>query len=196
MKHPKHPAHLAVGARIVLRQPRWSDADELLALTRRSRKLHAPWMSPLRTAAELDDYLARNRSDDFEALLACDRLSGEILGALTLSQIFRRGFQSAYLGYWVGAGHARQGTMTEAMRLLLDYTFRKLKLHRVEANIQPANTASLRLVARCGFHKEGFSPRYLKVSGRYRDHERWAITREDWRAAKAAKAQARAGTVR
>jgi ribosomal-protein-alanine N-acetyltransferase len=69
--------------------------------------------------------------------------------------------------------------MTAAMILLLRHAFRSLKLHRLEANIQPGNTASVALVKRCGFRKEGFSPRYLKVGGRWRDHERWAITRED-----------------
>jgi ribosomal-protein-alanine N-acetyltransferase len=79
-----------------------------------------------------------------------------------LSQIFRAGFQNAYLGYYVSAQSAGQGHMTEALQLLLRYAFKDLKLHRLEANIQPGNIASIALVKRAGFILEGYSPRYLK----------------------------------
>jgi ribosomal-protein-alanine N-acetyltransferase len=68
------------------------------------------------------------------------------------------------------------------MPLVLRHIFIILKLHRVEANIQPGNAASLALVARAGFSREGYSRRYLKVGGRWRDHERWALLVEDWKA--------------
>jgi [ribosomal protein S5]-alanine N-acetyltransferase len=55
-----------------------------------------------------------------------------------------------------------------------------MKLHRLEANIQPSNTRSIRLVKRLGFRREGHSPRYLKVAGRWRDHQRWAMVSENW----------------
>jgi ribosomal-protein-alanine N-acetyltransferase len=71
--------------------------------------------------------------------------------------------------------------MTEAVGLMLQYAFGHLKLHRIEANIQPENVASLKLVKRVGFVLEGYSRRYLKISGRWRDHERWAILAEDWK---------------
>jgi ribosomal-protein-alanine N-acetyltransferase len=103
-----------------------------------------------------------------------------ILGAVELSQIARGGFQSAYLGYHLGAPFAGQGYMTEALRLTMRHAFRVLKLHRMEANIQPSNRASIVLVKRLGFRREGYSRRYLKVAGRWRDHERWAILKEDW----------------
>ena len=68
--------------------------------------------------------------------------------------------------------------MTEALLSAIDYCFLDLKLHRLEANIQPNNERSIRLVTRCGFKKEGFSPKYLKIGGLWRDHERWAILSE------------------
>jgi ribosomal-protein-alanine N-acetyltransferase len=70
--------------------------------------------------------------------------------------------------------------MTEALDLALRHAFRTLKLHRIEANIQPENAASIALVRKLAFRLEGFSPRYLKIGGRWRDHERWAILREEW----------------
>ena len=103
------------------------------------------------------------------------------MGTMNLSQIFHGGFRSAYLGYYVGARYANRGYMTEALQMTLKYAFEDLKLHRLEANIQPQNIASIALVRRAGFVKEGFSRRYLKIGGRWRDHERWAILAEDWR---------------
>jgi ribosomal-protein-alanine N-acetyltransferase len=70
---------------------------------------------------------------------------------------------------------ARTGLMTEALRAAVAYAFSELGLHRVEANIQPGNTASTALVRRLGFKQEGLSPRYLRINGEWRDHERWAL---------------------
>lgn len=97
-----------------------------------------------------------------------------------MSQIARGNLQSAYLGFRIGAAHAGRGYMTEALPQVLRHAFDKLRLHRLEANIQPGNEASIALVRRAGFTREGFSGRYLKINGRWRDHERWAILREDW----------------
>jgi ribosomal-protein-alanine N-acetyltransferase len=106
---------------------------------------------------------------------------GARLGHVEISQIARGNFQSAYLGYAIGAEHRGQGYMTEALQLALRYAFRSLRLHRVEANVEPGNEASLALVRGAGFTREGFSRRYLKIRGRWRDHERWALLAEDWR---------------
>jgi ribosomal-protein-alanine N-acetyltransferase len=85
------------------------------------------------------------------------------------------------VGYQIGEQFSAQRYMTEALQLVLRYAFVSLKLHRLEANIQPENVASLALVKRAGFVREGYSRRYLKICGRWRDHERWAILVEDWR---------------
>lgn len=138
-------------------------------------------MSPPGDADAWAGYLGRCAGDDYEGLLVCLRESGAIVGAANLSQIFRGNFGNAYLGYQLGARYAGRGLMTEALHLVLDHAFLSLRLHRIEANIQPGNAASIALVRRVGFRLEGFSPRYLKIGGRWRDHERWAILREEWR---------------
>jgi ribosomal-protein-alanine N-acetyltransferase len=114
------------------------------------------------------------------------RSDGAIVGGIELSRIARGNFRSAYLGYQIGGPHARQGLMTEALRIAVTDAFGRLKLHRLEANIQPGNVASIRLVRRLGFTREGFSRAYLKIGGRWRDHERWAILKPHWRPSRAA----------
>jgi len=100
----------------------------------------------------------------------------------TISQIVRGAFQSAYLGYYAHEAHARQGFMREAIEQVLDHSFSALGLHRVEANIQPGNAPSIALARGAGFRLEGFSPRYLLIGGQWRDHERYAITADEWAA--------------
>jgi len=90
-------------------------------------------------------------------------------------------FRSGYLGYYIGAPHAGQRYMTEALQLMLRTAFRTLGLHRVGANVQPGDRASIALVERAGFRREGYSRRYLKIARRWRDHERWALLAEEWR---------------
>ena len=109
------------------------------------------------------------------AFLVCDYSSGKIVGVVNLTNIVLGLFRSGYLGYYVFAGFENQGFMHRGLRAVVRHAFAKLKLHRLEANIQPTNVASIALVKRCGFHQEGYSPRYLKIAGRWRDHERWAI---------------------
>jgi ribosomal-protein-alanine N-acetyltransferase len=150
---------------------------------RASRALHRPWMASPETMDAWEQQMRRAEADDHEFLLACLRDGGAIVGSFDLSQIFRGGFQNAYLGFRAGAPYAGQGLMTEGLRLTLRHAFTALRLHRVEANVQPGNARSKALVQRCGFRLEGFSPRYLKIGGRWRDHERYAITVEDWRGA-------------
>jgi ribosomal-protein-alanine N-acetyltransferase len=93
------------------------------------------------------------------------------------------GFLSGYLGYFAFKGHEGQGLMKHALKLVTKHAFGQLRLHRLEANIQPGNVASIGLVTACGFRQEGFSPSYLKVAGRWRDHERWALVKGENNAA-------------
>lgn len=175
---------LKKGKVVYLRTPRLEDRDEFIDLNRASidfyRGLTPSYVRPEHFAT----YLERCRQDDFQGFLICRTQDDAIVGSINLSQIFRGGFNSAYLGYQIGAPFAGCGFMTEAIQLVLNYAFNDLKLHRIEANIQPHNAASKALVRRAGFRNEGYSRRYLKIGGRWRDHENWAILAEDWRALK------------
>ena len=182
-------AAVAVGPRVMLRLPRATDGPELTRANRASARLHRGLMRPPRSAPEFARYLARARQPNAVCLLVCRRGDGAIGGVINISEIVRGAFQSAYLGYYAVARFAGQGLMTEALQLVLGYAFRWLRLHRVEANIQPGNTPSIRLVRRAGFRRDGYSPRYLKIAGRWRDHERWALLREAWRPARPSTAE-------
>jgi ribosomal-protein-alanine N-acetyltransferase len=167
--------------RVVLRPPTMADQDEFIARMRASRSVHRPWIYMPETPERYVAYLARVDDPRAALYLACRKQDGAIVGFLNISEIVRGSFKCAFLGYGGVAEFAGNGYMTEAMRLLLRDAFTRLELHRLEANIQPGNTRSIALARRCGFELEGFSPRYLKVGGRWRDHERWAIRSETWR---------------
>jgi len=167
--------------RVYLRAPERSDRAEFISLMRASRAFHRPWASAPTDDEAFDAYLVDSRRPDFQAMLVCRREDRAILGFFNLSHITRGSLQSAYLGYAVGGTFARQGYMREGIELVLRDAFLSLRLHRIEANIQPGNQASIALARGAGFSREGFSPRYLKIGGRWRDHERWAILAEDWR---------------
>jgi ribosomal-protein-alanine N-acetyltransferase len=168
------------GGRVLLRAPTPADRSEFLARVRESRTLHRPWVHPPATAAAYRRWLARGHG--FLPLLVCRRSDGAIVGVVSLSGILLGNFKNAYLGYWAFRPFEGQGYMGDALRATVRLAFRRLGLHRLEANVQPGNEASLRLVRRCGFRREGFSPRYLLVGGRWRDHERWAIRADEARA--------------
>ena len=157
------------------------DRDEFLTLVRESRELHRPWAYPPDRNEQFDDLVARSRRDDVVTLLGCRLEDQAIFGVFTISQIVRGSFQSAYLGYYGHARYARRGYMREALKIVLDHAFGPMGLHRIEANIQPGNAPSTALALGAGFRLEGFSPRYLLIGGRWRDHERYAITVEEWR---------------
>jgi ribosomal-protein-alanine N-acetyltransferase len=169
------------GARVYLRSPAHADQDEFLSLMRASRSFHRPWASAPTDAERFHAYLTDAKRPDFEAMLLCRSEDHAILGFFNISQIVRRSLQSAYLGYAVGKPFAGHGYMRDGMELVLRRAFMTLRLHRIEANIQPGNRASIALARGAGFRREGFSPRYLKIGGRWRDHERWAILADEWR---------------
>jgi ribosomal-protein-alanine N-acetyltransferase len=168
-----------VPARVRLERPTLRAAAEFLAAVRRSRKLHGPWVRPPSTEAAYRAFVRRSRSATHVAYLIRMRSNDELAGVAGISEIVRGSLRSAYLGYYAFAPHERQGLMTEGLLLVIKQAFGTLRLHRLEANVQPGNHASLELVRRLGFRREGFSRRYLKIRGRWRDHERWALLADE-----------------
>jgi [ribosomal protein S5]-alanine N-acetyltransferase len=172
-------AAVETGERVLLRHPTASDRAEFLTRARASARLHAPWIvAP--SNDEFDDYLRRAGRDNALFFLICRLEDGAIAGVANVSEIVRGNFRSAYLGYYAFEPFAGQGYMSEGLRLVLRHVFGAQGLHRIEANIQPGNARSAALVERIGFRREGFSPKYLKIRGRWRDHERWAILAEEF----------------
>lgn len=168
------------GKKALLRPPKFDDFAEFTRAAKSSRKFHRGLVSTPVDRKGFDELLARNEKAENEIFLICRIEDQAIAGAVNLSQIFRRSFQNAYLGYYLFESFTKQNLMTEAVELILSRAFKTLKLHRVEANVQPENTASIKVLQKNGFLQEGFSRKYLKIGGRWRDHERWAIIVENW----------------
>ena len=165
--------------RVVLRRLKAEDEDELVRLSRLSADLHNGWGYMPRTSAEFVDYLARFRDGEDEALVVrLDGGSGEIVGHVTIRGIVREPYQRGVLGYMGFTPTARRGYLTEGVSLAIHHGFQQLHLNRLEADIQPENLPSLRLVKRLGFRCEGMSPGFIRIGGRWLDHERWAMTKD------------------
>jgi [ribosomal protein S5]-alanine N-acetyltransferase len=166
---------------VFIRPPSALDAESFLRAVRRSHALHHNWVSPPGTLQSYQRYLKRLATETHRGFLVVDEATNGFVGVININNIIRGAFHSGFLGYYAFADFAGQGLMNEGLRLVLQHAFTRLKLHRLEANIQPGNHASIALVRSCGFVREGYSRRYLKIAGRWRDHERWAQLVEDWR---------------
>ncbi len=142
---------------------------------RASQQMHEPWISPPVTKLSFQQYMERLRRDDHEGFAVCDTASDAIVGIINLNNIIRGSFLSCTLGYYAGLPYAGQGFMRDGLVQLIEHAFTTMGLHRLEANIQPDNARSIRLVEYCGFVREGLSRDYLFIDGQWRDHERWAL---------------------
>jgi ribosomal-protein-alanine N-acetyltransferase len=182
------PLRLA-GASVVLRPPERGDWQEWSDLRSESRDFLVPW-EPSWTADALSRAAYRRRLARYAVDWRTDqgysffiyRLDGaQLVGGIGVSNVRRGVAEAASLGYWIGARFARQGFMTEALRLTLDFAFQTLKLHRVEAACLPTNVASRGLLGKLGFQEEGYARKYLLIDGKWQDHVLFAMLREEWR---------------
>lgn len=171
--------YLAVGPRVGLRPYAYDDSEEFTRHARLSTGHHRPWLFPPVTATTYAVYARKLIEDPGRAgFLVCERETGAIAGFININNIVEGGFRSGAIGYGAFAHAVGRGLMGEGLGLLVRHAFGAMDLHRLEANIQPANTASIGLVSGAGFRLEGFSPDFLFIDGAWRDHERWAITTE------------------
>ncbi|MFF3539455.1 GNAT family N-acetyltransferase [Streptomyces sp. NPDC002466] len=184
----------AAGRRVLIRPFAREDAEEFTHRARESRDLHHPWLFPPVDTRAYAAYVDRLIDDPARAgFLVCERedagdageageavggAAGGIVGFININNIVTGAFRCGALGYGAFAHAAGRGLMGEGLDLVLRHAFGPLGLHRLEANVQPGNEASIALVRRAGFRLEGFSPDFLLVDGAWRDHERWAITAE------------------
>lgn len=166
------------GPRVTLRVPEMGDYPQWAELREQSRRFLVPWEPEWpsndlnRTAFRLriKRYWRDVEEDAAYPFFIFESQSRQLLGAVTLSNIRRGVSQMGTLGYWIGEPYARQGFMTEAVRLMLHSAFDHLRLHRVEAACLPSNAASVALLTRTGFAQEGLARAYLKINGEWRDH--------------------------
>jgi ribosomal-protein-alanine N-acetyltransferase len=175
------------GQNILLRPPMMSDHEQWAALREESRDFLTPWepiwpADDLTRAAfrrRLKRYEEDQRSDQSYALLVFGTEKNALVGGITLANVRRGVAQAGSIGYWVGARYARQGLMTAAMRALIPYAFDSLRLHRLEAACIPTNAASIALLEKTGFQREGFAREYLCINGVWADHLLYARLRGD-----------------
>lgn len=103
------------------------------------------------------------------------KTDGTLIGTINLFQVIRGSLQSAFIGYFLDRSHNGKGYTTEAAKLLVDYAFNELKLHRIEAGVMPHNIGSIRVLEKAGFHKEGIAVKNVKINGQWEDHQVLAI---------------------
>jgi len=163
---------------ITLRPIYLDDQRAFLAAVARSNSIHHPWVSPPGSPEAFGALVEKVSCENNASFLAVNT-AGEIVGCINLNEIVRGAFLSAYLGYYAFAPFEGKGLMKRAMALVIAEAFGPMGLHRLEANIQPGNTASIALVKALGFRHEGHSPRYLKIGGQWRDHDRYALTADE-----------------
>jgi ribosomal-protein-alanine N-acetyltransferase len=176
-----------VGDRVTLRAPQMSDYAEWAALRDASREFLTPWeptwppddLTRASYRRRIRRYAEDQRSDLAYPLFVFRKSDNALVGGLTLANIRRGCAQAGNLGYWMGAAYSRQGYMTAAVRLVIPFAFETLRLHRIEAACIPANVASIRLLEKTGFRREGFAQEYLCIDGAWQDHLLYARLKHD-----------------
>ena len=166
------------GHGVVLRTPQMTDFEEWAAVREASRDFLTPWEpiwpdDDLTRGAfrrRLKRYAEDLRSDQGYAFLIARESDGALVGGVTLANIRRGVAQAGSLGYWMGQPFARRGYMTAAVRAIIAFAFASLKLHRLEAACIPTNVASIGLLEKTGFVREGYAREYLCINGIWQDH--------------------------
>ncbi|WP_315835741.1 GNAT family protein [Bradyrhizobium prioriisuperbiae] len=177
------------GHGLLLRAPQMSDFPQWAQLREGSRGFLTPW-EPIWPSDDLTRSGFRRRLRRYEEDMAGDKAypflifserDGALIGGVTLANVRRGIVQAGTIGYWIGEPYAGQGYMTAALRVLLPSLFGELNLHRVDAACIPSNTASVRVLEKCGFAREGKARRYLCINGVWQDHYLFGLLNDDFR---------------
>jgi ribosomal-protein-alanine N-acetyltransferase len=176
-----------IGERVYLRAPERGDWQAWASLRARSREFLEPWepswpadaLSRLGFRSRVARYAEDWRTDQAYNFFIFSH-DDELVGGIGLSNVRRGVSETASLGYWIGEPYARQRLMSAALPLALDFSFDRLRLHRVEAACLPSNVPSRALLTRTGFRQEGHARQYLCIAGQWQDHLLFAILRDDW----------------
>jgi ribosomal-protein-alanine N-acetyltransferase len=179
------------GRRVWLRPPQMGDYGPWAELRALSRAHLTPWepawprddLSKSAYRRRLRHYQREARDDLSYSFLIFESDEDRLIGGLTLSNIRRGVTQAGAIGYWLGLPYVRRGHMTDAVLAVIPHAFDVLRLHRIEAAAQPDNIASVRVLERCGFAREGLARRYLKINGAWQDHLLLALLADDRAAA-------------
>lgn len=166
------------GRRVVLRPPQMTDYPAWAELRSLSRDHLKPWepawaLDELTRSAfrrRLRHYNREAREDLGYTYLIFQQDDDLLVGGISLSGVRRGVTQAAALGYWLGLPYVGGGRMSDAVSTLIPFAFKQLRLHRIEAASMPENVASVRVLERAGFVREGFARQYLRIDGRWRDH--------------------------
>ena len=175
------------GDTVVLRPPQMSDYPEWAALREASRDFLTPWeptwppddLTRASFRRRIRRYFEDQRGDLAYPFFIFRRNDDALVGGLTLANVRRGCAQACTLGYWMGRDYAQRGYMTAAARGVIPFAFGTLRLHRIEAACIPANTASIKLLERTGFQREGFARQYLCINGLWQDHLLFARLKDD-----------------
>ncbi|MBS0191585.1 MAG: GNAT family protein [Phycisphaerales bacterium] len=171
------------GKLVHLRRPVLSDRDEWVKLREASLEHLLRWEPRQQVKSEAErwkSFFGTSDTEERKRFLICRNEDSRLVGYVGLNGIRHGALLGCDLGYWIGQPFVRRGYMTEALLLAIGHAFGSLGLHRVEANIQPHNAASIAVVKKAGLRFEGTALRFLRIDGRWCDHQRWALTSEEW----------------
>ncbi len=177
---------LMIGKDIKLLAAKDVSVDEILCFYVENRQFLEPYEPKRSDEFYTKEYQERVRFSDIHSewdkssvrFYIWHERSEKIIGVITLANIVYGAFLSCHLGYKLHKDFLNQGYMTEAVGLVKDFAFNELKLHRIEANVMPSNMASLRVLEKSGFQKEGISKNYLKINGKWEDHIHMVLLNE------------------
>ncbi|MCL6452703.1 MAG: GNAT family N-acetyltransferase [Alicyclobacillus sp.] len=174
---------MLTGKGIDLRFLEESDAAAVVALNQRNREFFEPYSIERPEAFYTVEYqqellradLAAREADQKYAFGVFLQASQELIGVLSLTEIIRGPYQSAWLGYYLDKAHNGRGYTTEAVRRVVKYAFQVLQLHRIDAGVMPHNLGSVRVLEKAGFHREGLNKKNVLIRGRWADHLHFAV---------------------